>query len=266
MDKLFYIKYNRLEEIRDTQTPIGVVIDTREFGSEEFDRFVNSLEEDSHNIQSTIIKTEFNPEIAESMSTNEDVYYVFSNELEMRKEIQSLPRALQKRIIGNKICRTGVDIILYRMSGITNVQVASPLINSKVDLEMLKALGWTLFTTPNLNDSWGDMVDPNWIRPEGIHLYDDLISGYLLASDGGSNVNVILRAYLSETWLGDLRDFLVNFDNDINPYRNQRNLLMPTFDVMRSTSGDNQYFFESMKREFELSNILTGVEKEDIDK
>lgn len=268
MKKLFYVNYNRLKEIDNKNTPIGVVLDTREIGTTDYENFLQDIIAESSflslNVQSIIIKLEFTEQVVELMKNHldTDVYYVFYNEDIVRSEIQKLPTELVDRVIGNKICKTAVDVILYRMSGINKIQIASPLINTMDTLKVLKSMGWTLLTAPNINDSWGDMIDPNWIRPEGLKLYEEVIDSYILSASNTVKINTVLNAYTKGAHIGDLKDFIVNFNHDLNPYRNQKNFLSETFDIVRANSGDNMYHFERIKREFETANLITGVKKE----
>lgn len=271
MQKLFYVNYNRLKEIDNKTTPIGVVLDTREYGTIDYKEFFSDIIEEasflSLNIQSVIIKLEYTEGMEEFMKNHieEEVYYIFYNEDLVRKEIQKMPEELLAKVIGNKVCKTAVDVILYRMSGITTIQIASPLVNTMDTLKVLKNMGWKLITAPNINESWGDMIDPNWIRPEGIKLYEGIIDSYILSASNTVKINTVLNAYTKEAHIGDLKDFIVNFNHDLNPYRNQKNFLSETFDIVRANSGDNMYHFERIKREFETANLITGVKKESCD-
>lgn len=268
MNKIFYINYNRFEELKNKERAIGVIVDTREMGENEFDKFmfqyVNDELPHGDKIESFIIKMPFLPDAADAMPVDKNLHYMFTNEEKYRKEISELPKAFLKQVIGNKICNTGVDIVFYRAIGVTSVQIGSPLIN---DIDALKNIAkdarWTLYNTPNYNQIWGDAVDLSWIRPEGIEIYDGVVDNFLLMSSPDMDINSIVGAYRSGGWLGDLKDFLVNFNVDNNPYRNQMNLFSPTFDALKSVCGDNVAHIESLKREFELSTMITEGKRRD---
>lgn len=262
MNNLFYIDYSELKNLKNTATPIGVIIRMDEIKLDEFNTFMMKIVNDTegHSIEKVIIDLEFNFEVVNNLQISENIYYRFYNEDQKRAAISTLKEELRERIIGIHTCSTGVEILRYRAIGISNIVLASPFINDDVELQMLEKIGYTIFAVPNYNNNFGSQIDSNWIRPESIELYN-CINNWILVSDKTKNIDTIISAYTQKQWIGKISDFLVNFDKSFNTYRNLNNLLSPTFDVRRTVCRGECLNCNKCEKEFIFSQKFTGQEE-----
>lgn len=259
MNNLYYIDYSELSNFKDHTTPIGIVIDMFQVHQENFNKFMIDLYEDKlpHNINKIIVKMDINQNTLARLNYHKDIFYMFYNEDDYYEEISNLDNDMKKQIIGAQVCSYGVQILKYRALGISNVFVASPFINDDTELNMLKSIGYNLYAVPNMNNSFGEVIDSNWIRPEGIKYYPS-INNWILATSENSNINTIFSAYLEETWIGNIGDYLVNFNNSLNKYNNYPNILLPSFDMKRAYCKAECLSCNSCAKEFALNHKITN--------
>lgn len=264
MDNIFYVNYKELDSIQATKTPIGVIIDMREFGTKELDILIKKMysNKEKHLINKIIIRLDINEETLNNLKINKDIYYQFTNEDDKRELIYKMQNyELKKQILGNNVCKTGVDIIKYRAIGISNIIVTSPIINSRNQLEMLEKIGYNLFVIPNRMENFlRASDDPSWIRPEGIKFYPNVKNWILCAH--GLNPNTIFNAYTSEIWLGKLSDIIFNFNNINNKYADIKNFLIPTFDIKRTTCNGECLSCKKCDKEFIVNQLFTNKKGE----
>lgn len=263
----YYIKYSDLSKLNDTQTPVGVIIDTREIHYDEFIDFMTNLNNEKLNyvIHTFILVTEFSPIDTPNLlkeNTRDDFFYCFHNEEDFREEIGALEHELKSQIIGYKVCATGIDILMHRFNGISNIIVTSPFLNDENELQMLKKLGYRIFATANQSNPYKEFVSPCWIRPEGIPLYEETINDFFIVSDENVNINVALNAYISNGYLGDIKDFLVGFNIASNTFRDSVNLITGPFDYKRTVCKADCMRCKTCEREFELAKQLLNRQTE----
>ena len=260
---MYFIKLNKAKDIMTHQGSYGLIIDSIEMGEEEFEKAVMSVFSEKHpSIEGAVIETYFGPDVV--YPVDKDIFYIFHNEEDYRGEISVLPDELRAQVLNKKICKTAIDIVKYRLMGLSVLRIGGALLNNTKNLKMLReTVGWRFFAAANINNSWGDMVDPTWVRPEAMHLYDDIIESWYLAVDDDQQAGTILGAYHTRSYLGHIKDIISDFDREDNPYRNQFNLFLPTFDIMKSACAGDPNQFERLKREMQISSSLSGVEIED---
>lgn len=260
MENLFYVNYEAFGAIKDMNTPVGVIIDTDAFGQDKMDKFMKKLNspKEKHHIEKVIIRTKLTEELLANIIPCDNVYYQFTNEDEHTREIiyRMEDEKLRSRFIGNNICKTGIDILSYRIIGISNIMIGSPIINSRSQLEMLEKIGYTLFAIPNHLDNLTNAVsNPNWIRPEAIKFYPN-INNWILSTDSIKPATAF-RAYNSGIWLGKLSDVIDGFDNEANPHKDMKNFLIPTFDIKRTTCRGECLSCQKCQKEFVVNNLFT---------
>lgn len=262
MKNIFYIDYKFLDSIKNNKIPLGVIISDQDILVGKLDNLLKELfnNKEEHLIAKVIFRMKINQKLLDNLPVYENLYYQFTNEDEegIRELIFDLKNyELKRQILGNNLCQSGVDILKYRFIGISNIMIKSPIINSSSQIEMLKKLGYTLFTIPNYLELFTEpSQNPNWIRPEGIKFYDSINDWILMAGD--LNINTILNAYSHEAWLGSLSDIIVNFNSKI------KNFLIPTFDIKRTTCGGNCLQCNKCNKEFFINSAFTKEEGEKI--
>lgn len=260
MKNLFYINYNKLKYFTNKESEIGVILDVNELGLNTLHDFITKIMEDKidFNIRRVLVKLDVEQDSITKLKIDDRdiLYYSFNNEEEIRQYIETMPEDVKKRVIGKKICKSGVDILSYRAIGISNIFISSPIINDSSQLEMLKKIGYTLFCVPNYNRNFGSEIDPSWIRPEAVSLYDN-INDWILECCQSMNINTIYNAYSKGAWLGSIKDFLVGFNESYNIYRNTRNMLIPTFDFKRVHCRADCLNCNKCIREFNLTKNIT---------
>ena len=261
-EKIFYIKYDEINNIESMKKPIGVIIDIDVDDLDNLKKiYSNIINEHKIIIQKVIFKMDINEELSKHLFINDNVYFYIKNEEENRDLIDKMDAQLKKQIIGKKVCTCGIDILLYRSIGIHNIIVSSPLINDKKELEMLEKIGYNLFVIPNYSNAiLKEVLDPSWIRPEGIRYYPN-IKNWVIVSNKLVNINTALRSYIREQWIGPLASIIVNFDNPFNVFRDSENLLAGTFDIRRSMCEGNCLNCNKCNKEFMVIKKL--IEKEE---
>ena len=265
MNNIFYVDYKELNSIQSTKAPIGVIINMKEFGTKELDDLIKKIHSDKekHLINKIIIRLDGNEETLNTLKANEDIYYQFTNEGDIRELIYNLQdNELKDQILGNNLCKTGIDILKYRVIGISNIIVTSPIINSRNQLEMLEKIGYTLFVIPNhMEDFLRAPDDSSWIRPEGIKFYPN-INNWILDTYN-LNSNMVFNAYTNGIWLGKLSNIIINFNNINNEYADIKNLLIPTFDIKRTTCKGDCLSCQKCEKEFTVNKIFTEKKGEE---
>lgn len=260
MDNIFYIDYKELNSIKNINTPIGVIINMKEFGTKELDKLIKKIysDKEKHLISKIIIRMDINEEVIDNLKVNEDIYYQFINEDDKRELIYNIQNdKLKDQILGNNFCKSGVDILKYRAIGISNIMITSPIINSRSQLKMLKKIGYNLFATPNhLGDYLEASADPSWIRPEGIKFYPDINNWILCTHD--LNPNSVFNAYSKGIWLGKLSNIIFNFNNVKNKYSDIPNFLVSTFDIKRTTCRGECLSCKKCDKEFIVNQLFTN--------
>ena len=76
MNNIFYVDYKELDFIQSTKTPIGVIINMKEFGTKELDILIKKMHSDKekHLINKIIIRMEGNEEIFNTLKASDDIY------------------------------------------------------------------------------------------------------------------------------------------------------------------------------------------------
>lgn len=249
MDKTLYIKEEALTKT-NTNIPLGVILNVKS-DSNYLEKVVSLVETDKHIIKSLIIDTEY----VEGMHfiEKDNVFYRFTNEEDVRDSIWSLPDEKKARIIGARLCSSGVHILSYKIIGITNIQITTPLINNVEFLRNLKSGNYRLFCTANVNSTVKGVIDPSWIRPEGLYQFDGIMEDFILETSDKTNVDFILSSYSKGESIGLIRDFIVGFENYDKRYINCPNLLNMTFDVSRLNCGADCLFCRQCERSVALA-------------
>lgn len=266
MENTFFIDYKNNEKVMNGKTPYGLIIDLDELGEKRLNIFLNKMYKDqkyiNNNVKKIILKMDYQENLFKNIDITDNIYFIFNNEesLDIRMSIMELSDTIKKHIIGKKICTTGVDILLYRVIGIKNIFVGSPLINDADELKMLQKIGYTLYAIPNIINSLIGFRDPNWIRPEGIKLYPN-INNWVLYSSDNKNIKTILNAYYKGGYVGPVKNYLINFDNSYNKDINIINFFNPTFDIKKTICKANCQYCDSCNRELQINHQMTNYKK-----
>lgn len=262
MSKTLYIYQGELEKVKGTY-PLGVIIDATKADAN-LQEAQSLLSSEKYHIKSVVITTVFQPNKTK-IYTVDNLYYRFVNEEEVREEIYNLTDEEKAHIIGNKLCHTGVDILMYGAIGIKNVIIRSPFINDKDNLKDLHDnCNWKFWAIPNYDEGYyGGFIDPNILRPEATSIYKDIIDNYVLLTSPRVTVNSVLAAYSREEAIGNLSDYIVNFNRIDNPYRDTPNLLTIAFDEKRAHCRAECTHCNNCNRYLESINILINKKKQD---
>lgn len=248
MEKVFYIDIKHLDKIT-TNAPIGVIMEAIDRVS--LTEIQKILKSDKHNVKSVIIYTYYTENTI--FYDIDNVYYAFYNEAEARETLHNLSDKDKKHILGAKPCTSGVEILMYKVIGITNIIISSPLINSIETLKELTHTGYKFFTIANLNKTKDGVMDPSWIRPEGIFIYDDCICNYFLTGQSNT-IDTIVNGYLRENGVGFLDNYIKNLKEMGHDFEQVPNMLPITFDEMRANCGADCIHCRGCKRFIDFGN------------
>lgn len=185
-------------------------------------------------------------------------YVTFADEENFRVEISNLTDEQKKHIVGASPVSSGVGIVFYKVIGIKNLIVESPLLNDEQNLELLNELEYNdLFVVPNRLE-YTNTIDPNWIRPEAVTLYKKLIPNYILSFDETTNVDTVIRAYTTEKWIGNIGDIVSNIDKE-HYIAKTPNSLPYSFDKGRMSCGANCHSCIRCERGFDYINRMKDI-------
>lgn len=268
-DKNIFILYEDLMKTkRLSNTELCVILDLTQY--EDIDSVKKFLKKASKKIISkgVIIKkflfiSYYYKEIFDFLSDMKIYSFVsFVDEEEHREEISDLKDEDKEHIVGINSVNSGVGIVFYKVIGIKNIIIESPLLNDEQNLKMLKELGYNnLFTIPNIK-LYSDIIDSNWIRPEGITLYKNVIPNYILYFSEKNNIDTVITAYLREKWLGKVGDMLITIkDDDI--LNNTTNILPYTFDIRRMNCRAECHNCIKCERDIDYINRITRKSKKE---
>lgn len=263
-DKNIFVHYDDLIKAKRLgDKKISVIIDLTNYKNifiikEELDKIKEKLINKSINIDKIFITSFYYKELLEFIINNKIFTFVsFLDEDNFRVEISQLDDSYKEHIVGLHPVNSGVGVVLYKVIGIKNIILESPILNNEINIKMLNELGYNnLFAFPNVVKYKGD-IDSNWIRPEAITLYKKLIPNYVLFFDEDSNVDAIINAYYNEQWLGKLGDIIINSKD--TTIENVNNILPYSFDKRRMSCEANCHSCIKCNRDLDYVNRMKNL-------
>lgn len=270
-DKNIFIYYDDLLKMkRPSNLELNIIINLTNYKNifiikKKLEEIKNKITNKQINIKSLFIISYYFKELLPILD-NEDIftYISFADEENFRVEISQLSDEYKKHIVGATAVNSGVGIVFYKMIGIKNLIIETPLLNDEENLKLLQELEYNnLFVIPNRIE-YQDTIDPNWIRPEAVSLYKKYIKNYILAFDDRVNVDTVVRAYISEKWIGKIRSIVTNIDIE-SELANVDNILSYTFDKRRMNCHGDCHRCIKCSRDINYINRIKNllINKED---
>lgn len=270
MEKNIFIYYNDLIKAkRLSNIKLSVIIDLTSYKNiyiinNKLSEIKNNLINKNINIDKIFIISYYYKELIEYIEGS-DIYtfITFVDEQEHRLEISNLTNEQKEHLVGATSVNSGVQIVFYKVIGIKNLIIESPLLNDENNLQMLNNLGYNnLFAIPNKFEFDG-IIDSNWIRPEGISLYKKFIPNYILSFDKNTNIDTVINAYASEKWIGNIGDIVTNISKN-SKIAKTSNILSYAFDKRRMNCGAECHRCIHCERDIDYINrIKDNLLKED---
>lgn len=270
-EKNLFINYNDLMKTKRTSNlELSVIIDLTNYKNifiikEKLEEIKINLINKGIQIKNLLIITNYYKELLDIVENSEIyVFITFADEEEHRTEISQLSDSQKQHIIGATPVNSGVGIVFYKIIGIKNLIIESPLLNNENNLKLLQTLGYNnLFTIPN-RLTYDNIIDANWIRPEAVSLYKNLIPNYILSFDENVNIDTVIMAYSREEWIGKIGDIVTNIDTEGTLAQTQ-NVLSYTFDKRRMSCNADCHSCIHCERDIDYINRIHKILKKEND-